>query len=347
MVGLKRLFLLEVEIAALCLLVLSLFCSHVVVQHIYFLSLSHRIGCRQILWQACRVSLRLICRHDTWSSSLLSATAKCLQYIENSWCMIPVVLNPVSLPHLSINCIRSAMRQVKSSRDSSPLNALRSTSTILLTAFSNWPSNLAKSSLNTTNVSNVPIWPNISLDSDLAVLNLELGDGEDWYVAVWAASVCDFALELLIDDRFLLSLGRERNIQEGASWDAGHPTPLSARAALKRFVRWCLLMWLRWSIPRVSPRYIRRHTRIHLINQAFSNCRVSTRQRNHTLVPRPLLNWLPLSSMLSTPKRRKEKQSRESTTNYSHPLSMAISSCATLHNIRSCSASAPWKIGCS
>jgi len=47
MVGLKRLFLLEVEIAALCLLVLSLFCSHVVVQHIYFLSLSHRIGCRQ------------------------------------------------------------------------------------------------------------------------------------------------------------------------------------------------------------------------------------------------------------------------------------------------------------
>lgn len=58
----------------------------------------------------------------------------------------------------SYEVIRSAIRQAKSTLASSPLYALRNTSTILFVAPSNCPSNLARSSLNTINVSNVPIY---------------------------------------------------------------------------------------------------------------------------------------------------------------------------------------------
>jgi hypothetical protein len=59
---------------------------------------------------------------------------------------------------MSYEVIRSAIRQAKSTLASSPLYALRNTSTILFVAPSNCPSNLARSSLNTINVSSVPIY---------------------------------------------------------------------------------------------------------------------------------------------------------------------------------------------
>ena len=47
------------------------------------------------------------------------------------------------------------------------------------------------------------------------------------------------------------------------------------RGVFEKWPRGLCPMWLRWSIPRVSPRYIRSSPGF-TINQAFSNCRVST-----------------------------------------------------------------------
>src|SRR5271156_841173 len=54
--------------------------------------------------------------------------------------------------------IRSVMRQALSTLFSSPLYAPLNTSIILFVEFSNCPSYFARSSLRTTNVSNVPIY---------------------------------------------------------------------------------------------------------------------------------------------------------------------------------------------
>jgi len=78
------------------------------------------------------------------------------RYIDNSWDTTLGVLTSV---FSSINAkLRSAIRHALSTLASSPLNAVRITSISLFVYPSNWPSNFARSSLNTTKVSNVPIY---------------------------------------------------------------------------------------------------------------------------------------------------------------------------------------------